>query len=133
MVACPSCEIPSRSNTFLIVIKITLISVINEQWSTYHTSSLNFSVQLMEFLPWHCAQPVIPGRTSCLRACSLLYKGKYCTNSGRGPINAISPFSTLISCGNSSIEVERTKRPTGSDVLHPEASYRLRHVRPSLF
>ena len=41
------------------------------------------------------------------------YKGKYCTNSGRGPINAISPFSTLISCGNSSIEVERTKRPTG--------------------
>ena len=36
----------------------------------------NFSVQVMAFLPWHCAQPLIPGRTSCRRACSGEYRGR---------------------------------------------------------
>ena len=55
---------------------------------------------------------VIPGLTSCLRACSLLYSGKYSGNSGLGPTKAMSPFNTFNSCGNSSSEVERTNRPT---------------------
>lgn len=73
---------------------------------------LKLFVQLMALRPLHCAHPVIPGRTSCRLTCSLLYRGKYCTNSGRGPINAISPFSTLTSCGSSSMLVERTNLPT---------------------
>ena len=53
----------------------------------------------------------MPGRTSCRRDCSALYNGKYCIKSGRGPIIAISPFSTFINCGNSSILVFLTNRP----------------------
>ena len=69
----------------------------------------------------------MPGRTSCRRACSLLYRGRYCGNKGRGPIKAISPFNTLNSCGNSSMEVERTNLPTlvsrcSSGNKSPEAS-----------
>lgn len=45
--AAPSKLMSLRINTFLIVMKITWMSVQSVQWSTYHTSSLNFSVQLM--------------------------------------------------------------------------------------
>ena len=54
----------------------------------------------------------MPGLTSCLRACSLLYNGKYCGNNGLGPISDMSPLRTLTNCGNSSIDVERTNLPT---------------------
>lgn len=47
--------------------------------------------QLIAFLPFTCAKPLNPGRTSCLRLCSALYLGKYSTNNGLGPITAISP------------------------------------------
>src|SRR5690606_12847678 len=76
----------------------------NEIFSTYHTSSSSFSCQLMEFLPFTCAQPVIPGLTRCRFFCLSLYNGKYSGRSGRGPIKDISPFNTLKNCGNSSIE-----------------------------
>ena len=70
---------------------------------------------------------MIPGRTSCLLNCSFEYNGIYFGNNGLGPINAISPFSTLINCGNSSMENERTifpifvKRATSGNKL-PSAS-----------
>ena len=112
IVACPALLISARFKTFMIVIHTTLRSVHSVQWSTYHTSNLNFSVQLMALRPWHCAQPLIPGRTSCLRACSGEYSGRYCGSSGRGPISDMSPFRTLMSCGSSSIDVERTNLPT---------------------
>jgi len=96
----------------MAVIQITLMSVHWVQWSTYQTFNLNFSVQLMVLRPWHWAQPLMPGRTSCRRACSGEYSGKYCGNKGRGPIKDISPLNTLISCSNSSIEVLRTNLPT---------------------
>ena len=54
----------------------------------------------------------MPGVTSCRWCCSSLYSGKYCTNNGRGPMNAMSPFNILINCGNSSIDVERMNLPT---------------------
>ena len=54
----------------------------------------------------------MPGRTSWRRACSSEYNGKYLGSSGRGPISAMSPFSTLMSCGSSSMLVERTNLPT---------------------
>ena len=41
----------SLNKTFFIVISITFTSVNNDTLSTYHTSNLNFSVQLMAFLP----------------------------------------------------------------------------------
>src|SRR5690554_4169034 len=63
MVASPSALMPSRTTTFLTVKKIILISSQNERLSTYHTSSLNLSSQLMALRPLICAQPVIPGRT----------------------------------------------------------------------
>src|SRR5699024_2231967 len=92
----------SLLKTFRIVNKIILTSNNTERLSTYHTSNRNRSSQLMLFLPLTCAHPVIPGLTSCLLDCSLLYKGKYSINNGRGPIKLISPFNTLNNCGNSS-------------------------------
>ena len=66
----------------------------------------------MVLRPLTCANPVIPGLTSCRLACSAEYNGKKSTNNGLGPINAISPIRTLNNCGNSSIDVERTICPT---------------------
>lgn len=60
----------ARFSTFIMVIQITFMSVHRVQWSTYHTSNLNRSVQLMALRPWHCAHPDIPGLISCLLACS---------------------------------------------------------------
>ena len=54
----------SSSFTANSVINITFRSVNKETWSTYHTSRLNFSDQLIALRPWHCAHPVMPGRTS---------------------------------------------------------------------
>lgn len=95
-----------------MVIQIILKSRIKEQLSTYQTSYSNFLLKTSRFRPWTCAHPLIPGRTSWRRACSFEYKGRYLTNNGLGPIRAMSPFNTFISCGNSSMEVERTKLPT---------------------
>src|SRR5699024_3853342 len=88
----------SLLKTFRIVNKIILTSNNTERLSTYHTSNRNRSSQLMLFLPLTCAHPVIPGLTSCLLDCSLLYKAKYSINNGRGPIKSISPFNTLNNC-----------------------------------
>ena len=79
--------------------------------STYQTSSLNFSSQLIALLPFTCAQPVMPGFTACLRFCSLLYRGRYCRSRGRGLIKLMSPLITFHHCGNSSKEVFRMTRP----------------------
>src|SRR5699024_5667610 len=67
--------------------------------------------QLILFLPFIWAHPVIPGRTSCLLACSSVYKSKYSTNNGLGPTILISPFKTLINCGSSSRLVFRKTLP----------------------
>lgn len=106
-------EMPSRLNTFKIVRKNIFRSSAKERCSTYHTSSLNFSSQLMAFLPFTCAHPVIPGLTRCLFRCSALYRGRYEIRRGLGPIRLISPFRTLISCGISSREVFLIKLPSG--------------------
>lgn len=58
---------------------------------TPHLIAKNRMSQLIAFLPFTCAKPLNPGRTSCLRLCSALYLGKYSTNNGLGPITAISP------------------------------------------
>lgn len=111
MVASPFWDIPLRLITHLIVLQNIIMSVMKETWFTYQISSSNFFLQLIAFLPFTCAHPVMPGRTSCLLACSSLYRGRYCTNNGRGPIRAISPFNTLKSWGSSSMEVARTIFP----------------------
>src|SRR5690606_36100525 len=63
------------------------------------------------FLPLTCAQPVIPGFTSCRRYCSGVYKGKYSIRSGLGPTRLISPFSTFHKPGSSSKLDERNREP----------------------
>src|SRR5580658_6734889 len=70
--------------------------------STYQTSRANFSSHERELRPCTCAQPVMPGRTSCRRSWRALYRGKYSANSGRGPTRLMSPLRTFQSCGNSS-------------------------------
>src|SRR5690554_2365360 len=113
IVASPSALIPSRTKTFFTVSHNILISNQNERLSTYHTSSLNLSSQLMALRPLISAQPVTPGRTSWRRYCSLEYKGRYSINNGRGPTKLISPLSTFHSSGNSSKLLERKKLPKG--------------------
>gem|GEM_PF-4140375 len=51
IVASPSALIPSRSKTFLMVRKSIFRSSQNDRWSTYQTSSLNFSSQLRALRP----------------------------------------------------------------------------------
>ena len=77
----------------------------NEELSIYQRSLVNLCSHAIEFLPLIWAQPVIPGRTSCLCFCVSLYKGRYSMRSGRGPTKLISPLSTLKSSGSSSILV----------------------------
>ena len=108
----PSLAISSRMNTFRTVRKKILASRANDKWSTYQTSNSNFLCQEMLLRPFTCTHPVMPGLTSCRRNCSLEYKGRYLGNKGRGPIRAMSPFRTLNSWGNSSMDKERTIRPT---------------------
>src|SRR5690606_19272141 len=83
-----------------------------DQLSTYQTSYSNFSSQESAFRPFTCAQPVMPGRTLCRRACSGVYKGKYSIRSGRGPTRLMSPLRTLNNSGSSSKLVLRKKRPS---------------------
>ena len=136
---------PSRLSTFRRVVSNIRTSVANERWSTYHTSSSNFSCHEIAFRPWHCAQPVMPGSTSWRRACRAEYRGKYSTNSGRGPMIDISPRNTLNNWGSSSNEVARKKRPIrverlSSDNNAPLSSrssvivrnLTIRNTRPSL-
>jgi len=59
----------SRANIFRSVPQRILISSQRLTRSTYHTSSSNFSSQLTALRPLICAQPVMPGSTSCRRAC----------------------------------------------------------------
>ena len=70
MVARPGCDIPSPDSIFQTVMRKMRISSQKDQWSTYQTSSLNFSSQVMALRPLICAQPVMPGSTSWRRACS---------------------------------------------------------------
>ncbi len=44
-------EMPSRTSTFFTEIQNTFRSVDKVQWSTYHTSWLNLSFQLMALRP----------------------------------------------------------------------------------
>ena len=64
MVASPGDEMPSRDRIFQQVSARILRSSSSDTWSTYHTSSSNLFSQDSTFLPFTCAQPVIPGRTS---------------------------------------------------------------------
>ena len=61
---------PLRRKTRIAVRKSILTSSKTETWSTYQTSSSNFLSQEIALRPFTWAQPVIPGRTSCRRACS---------------------------------------------------------------
>ena len=61
--------------------------------------------------PFTWAIPVIPGRTSCLRLCVSLYRGRYFTNRGLGPMKLISPLRIFKSSGNSSKRVDRSIDP----------------------
>ncbi len=70
--------------------------------STYQASSSNLFSQSTAFRPLTWAQPVIPGRMSCLLACSGVYSGRYSNNSGRGPTRLMSPRRTFQSSGSSS-------------------------------
>jgi len=71
--------------------------------STYQASSSNLLSQSTAFRPLTWAQPVIPGRTSCLLACSGVYSGRYSINNGRGPTRLMSPRRTFQSSGSSSM------------------------------
>ena len=111
--ASPAALIPSRINTLRTVSHKICRSSQKLRLSTYHTSSANFSSQLIAFRPLTCAQPVIPGRTSCRRPCSGVYRGRYSISRGRGPTRLISPRSTFHNSGNSSRLLARKKRPKG--------------------
>ena len=52
---------------------------------------------------------------------------------GLGPINAISPFNTLSSCGNSSNDVERTIFPHFVSLTSSGNGSPFRQTHPSLF
>lgn len=64
MVAEVADDMSARLSTFFAVVHTIDKSVFSEIWSTYHTSSSNYCPQDMALRPWHCAQPVMPGRTS---------------------------------------------------------------------
>ena len=60
-----------------------------------------------------CARPVMPGRTLQRTFQSPgLYSARCAGTSGRGPTRLISPLSTLINWGSSSMLVRRMNRPT---------------------
>ena len=67
------------------------MSVMKQTWSTYQISSSNF-------FPADCVSSIYlcpssdAGAHFMSLACSSLYRGRYCTNNGRGPIRAMSPF-----------------------------------------
>jgi glycosyltransferase involved in cell wall biosynthesis len=100
-----------NKNITFTVIQSILISSIRFQLSTYQTSNLNFSSQLIAFLPFTWAHPVKPGFTSCLLACSGEYRSRYLTSKGLGPTKLISPFNILYNSGSSSILVLRKNLP----------------------
>lgn len=70
IVASPCAEIPLRLRTFPMVLRMMAKSPDNDQESTYATSSRRRSSHEMAFRPQTWANPVRPGRKSCLRACS---------------------------------------------------------------
>ncbi len=92
--------------TLTKVIHNIFTSKLNDCFSTYSTSSLNFCSQLIALRPFTCAQPVIPGLTICLLACSGLYHKRYRINNGLGPTKIISPFNTFINCRSSSNDAQ---------------------------
>lgn len=104
-------EMPSLINTFFKVSTMISASNLKLIFSTYQTSYSNFCSQLMAFLPFTCAQPVMPGLTSCRLFCRELYKDKYSANKGLGPIRLISPLITFNNWGISSKEVLRMNLP----------------------
>ena len=79
--------------------------------STYQISWESRVIQSTEFLPFTCAQPVIPGKHSSLRRCSGEYRAIYLTGSGLGPTRLISPRTTLRNCGSSSRLLSRKNFP----------------------
>src|SRR6056297_2655441 len=88
--------------TFFTVINKIFKSSRKEQFSTYSKSNSNFSCQVSLFLPFIYANPVKPDLTLCRCFCFSLYKGKYSTNNGLGPIKDISPFKIFHNSGSSS-------------------------------
>ena len=111
IVASPSALIPSRFSTFHAVMARIFRSSRKDRLSTYQTSRANFSSQVIAFRPLICAHPVIPGFTSCRRACSGVYRSRYWTRRGRGPTRLMSPFRTLNSSGSSSKLSRRRSMP----------------------
>ena len=67
--------------------------------------------QFIKFLPFTCANPVSPGRTSCLCLSSSVYQSKYDGKSGLGPTILISPLIILNASGNSSKLVDLSNFP----------------------
>ena len=87
-----------------------LISKNSDTLATYHTSYSNFCCQLMAFLPFTCAQPVMPGRTSCRRRWRSLYRGNYCTNFCQ-PFCILQEFFLCIFFDGNGLELHHTKSP----------------------
>ncbi len=63
-------------------------------------------------LPRSAHKQVRPGRIRNLRRCQRWYCATSVGIAGRGPTNDMSPFSTLKSCGSSSMENLRSHLPT---------------------
>src|SRR5439155_15609949 len=68
---------PSPRTTFWSVIARIRMSSASDQLSTYQTSRARRSCIWIRRRPLTWAQPVIPGRASCLRASSGVYRPRY--------------------------------------------------------
>src|SRR5258708_20406303 len=99
--------------------------------SKYFKSSSIHCSNPIELRPCTCHRQVIPGRIlNRLRCQSWLNPSTSRTGSGLGPTRLMSPFSTLSSCGNSSMLLRRKYLPIvvilGSFLIlktGPEASF----------
>ncbi len=78
--------------------------------STYQTSSLNFSSQVMALRPLTCAQPVTRIHVGALPAQACIDPDIASAAAADRP-DLASPFSTFINSGSSSKLVVRRKRP----------------------
>jgi hypothetical protein len=79
--------------------------------NAYCTSSATLVAYDTSLRPDTCHSPVIPGRADSTMGMYWPYRRISSSVIGRGPTRLISPRNTFTSCGSSSSEVRRSRRP----------------------
>ncbi len=95
-----------------MVFRMMSRSSFRDQLSMYCVSSCTHWSKSMVLRPLTCQMQVMPGRILKRRFWFFWYWLTSSGMGGRGPTTDMSPFNTLINCGNSSKDYLRRKRPT---------------------